>query len=462
MGLVAVLAATRPSPGGAEKPPTVSIVEQRAVQMTYPDGRREFCCFELTGDPLVVKHVRGEAEGSAYVVDSRGGVKMPPPPKAVLKRTGRVPPQDVACWPISTILLDGHTLWVALEAVARPGIQCYIDMPPAPWRVLSGGDPYEGGVWQIDLAGLSHKHFTAGTGLPDDLVCRQPKDGFPLPEEIVFGPVVTAISLEGQRIVFSTRNGSRVLYIPETGIWETVRSGERETLLGLLAAKKRGVALLYAIQRLGILREKRAVPGLLDLLEAGRYDAMEALIAINDPSAEERLEALAEKPEIETRQLARAVLLGMRTPFGQPVGGLAFRLLTRENPNWAEACTTVILEIRNVSDSPRAFAYENVSLLPPQIEPHIVQADGTPVPAQPAQRGQRRLLEIARGDVGQVFGQLDFLAPGTYRVGCRVTGSAGAAEKASAVKAPPAATIWQGEVRTNEILVEILPPRSRR
>jgi hypothetical protein len=197
----------------------------KVLEVTTSDGRKRFCWFEAKCDPLVRKHVLGQIDQQEYQLSTMG-TKMPSDPELVFKTGHRMPNEDVPCWQVAATAATGGDLWIALYPIFKPRVLWWIGDPPHPHHVASGGDPYEGGIVRVDLRTMATQRWTSAGGLPPELVCHDAKDGEPLPETIVLGAVVSKIVLEGDHVVFTTRNNSQVRFGPAKKAWTPLRSVE--------------------------------------------------------------------------------------------------------------------------------------------------------------------------------------------------------------------------------------------
>jgi len=339
----------------------------RVLEIDVPGQEKRFCSFEAKGDPLVQKHILGQLDDEQYLL-FKLGAEMPPAPEMLLRTGKEMPAEDVPCWRVSAArVIDGH-LWVALAGIARPKVVWWTGEPPHPHYTASGGDPYEGGILRVDLETMAVKRWTSADGLPKELVCHDAEAGLPLPPEVVFGAVVTEIRREGERLVFTTRNSSRVLFDPRKEAWTVERAGEPKDLLRLLGPSPENRPYrACAVAQLGALRAKEAIPALIEILggqpatpgDDHRHGAMEALIAIDAAEAVEGLLPLTRNENLYVRRYALAVIQSVQTPFGKPIAGLRFRLTTRRNPFGAGDTISHVIGVQNVTDHEIVLRYRD-------------------------------------------------------------------------------------------------------
>ncbi|HUT11762.1 MAG TPA: hypothetical protein VMY42_14775 [Thermoguttaceae bacterium] len=437
----------------------------KVLEIDVPGEEKRLCWFEAKGDPLVEKHVLRQIGDEAYLL-FKLDAKMPPAPEMLLRTGKEMPAEDVPCWRVSAVRLIDGDLWVALIGIARPKMTWWTGEPPHPHHTRSGGDPYEGGILRVDLETMAVKRWTSEGGLPKELVCHDTDMSEPLPPEILFGAVVTDIGQQGDQLIFTTRNSSRVLLDPQKEAWTVEQAGEPKDLLRLLgpAAANRPYRA-YAVGQLGVLRAKEAVPTLIEILANGlpnsgadqqRHAAMEALIAIDDPSAVEGLRPLAGSENLYIRRYAEAVILSLKTPLGKPVAGLRFRLTTRRNPFQVGSSISHVIDVQNVADHEIILRYRDPWPRSPDLVLQIRREDGSEIVRLPEENYRSEIRVIKPGQVERIFRWTEPLPPGRYRLRYQITIPEEYAKK-NARATDPGPT-WHGSVTTNEITVEVLPP----
>ncbi|MFC1806253.1 hypothetical protein ACFL09_04645, partial [Planctomycetota bacterium] len=389
-------------------------------------------------------------------------------PSLVFRRGPKPPAKDVPCWPLAFAASIGGDLWVALAPVPKPKRLMWTGMPPHPHHSVSGGDPWEGGVFQIDVATHRGEHWTSANGLPEALVCRDTAGGDPLPPELAFGAVVRDIRAEGDRVAFTTRNGSKALCDPRLGTWTVVRSGEPKALMDFVRSPRHHLAKGYAVRRLGALRAREAVALLVEILggsptSAGtdhRFPAMQALIDIGDKTCIARLEPLARGKALRTAQFARATIQELETDFGEPVNGLAFRLTSFWEPCPAGEGLTAHLDVRNAADHPIALCYDDPWPLSPHLILHLVSEDGTRIRRKLADRHRTKVHVLQPGEVKRLSRPVSAPPPGAYRLHYVVSIPEEFARAIVERRRLRYHHPWAGEAVTNTIPLRILPSRA--
>lgn len=464
--LVLWLAAAAVAEAGQAK-----VVDGRVVEVAQPGGRRLFCWFELDGDKLIRDYVLGRMDELGYEI-SRMGAKMPPAPSLALRTGPKPPAKDIPCWPVAAAATIGDDLWVALAPVPQPKRLMWIGMPPHPHHRVSGGDPWEGGIFQIDPVTRQGKHWASANGLPGALVCHDSGGGQPLPRELAVGAVVQGIRAEGGRVAFTTRNGSKALCDRRLGQWTVVRSGEPKALMDFVRSPRHHLAKGYAIRRLGTLRATEAVPLLVEILggsptSAGtdhRFPAMEALIDIGDKACIARLEPLARSENLRTAQFARATIQELQTGFGEPVNGLAFRLTSFWEPCPAGEGLTAYLDVRNAADHPIALCYDDPWPLSPHLILHLVREDGMRVQRTLADRHRTKVHVLEPDEIKRLSRSVSAPAPGTYRLHYVVSipeeFARTVVERRRIRYHRDLPHAWTGEAVTNAIPLRVLPSRA--
>ena len=392
---------------------------------------------------------------------------MPPDPEVMFKTSDRMPAEDIPCWESAAIgVIDGD-LWIALHPIFKPRVLSYIGMPPHPWHVLGGGDPYEGGIVCVDLKTMATQRWTSADGLPPELVCRDAKA--PLPERIVLGAVVSEIGREGDQLVFTTRNNSRVRFEPAKKAWTAVRAGEPEDLLELLRGGQSNFFYReYAIGQLGRLRATCAIPTLVEILasrptSAGmehRIPAAEALIAIDDKSAIKHLRPLTGHELLLTRQYARGVIQAIETHYGRPVEGLRFRLTTHGDPSPTGGNIDVCIWVRNVSDREIPFRHRDYWPLSPHLILKIRREDGSAIQRETDQSRRHETYVLKPGEVVRLHRYVDPLPPGRYHIKYQISIPVQYEQLPYGQRRPR--DTWRGTATTNEIAVEVLKPSEDR
>lgn len=444
--------------GGADA--SMWVVDSRYVEVTASSGAKTYCWLELTGDALIRRYVLGEIRSDTYML-TKMGAEMPAPPMLTVRPAGPPPGADVPRWRIAAAAKVGEVLWLYVAPVPRPRVTVWIGMPPHPWRQRSGGDPYEGGVVRVDLAGGKAEGWTSENGLPDALVCHDGQDVTTASGDASWGPVVREIVAADGKIAFTTHYGSRVACDPAGQGWKVLQDGEPAVLAAILQQWKIDARAVWATRRAGVIRCREAVPHLVAALGGchelgGRegdmaFAAKDALIAIGDASCAAELQRIAEGAHRTAANCATAAAQHLTVPFSEPVAGLSVRLIATEAFPLLGGGGNVEVQVKNTSDRPLAFYYNKHYANSPHLAGEIRSADGSVTEVRPGEDlfASREVLEP--GQVVTIHRPIDPHPAGRYVVRYRIDIPEVAARDWQKADDKSPIKVWWGSIQTNEV-----------
>ena len=438
---------------------TAKIYDSKIIEVNNPGGQNQYYWFEAKCDPLIKKYIFKEIDISEYMLPTMGS-KRPASPEMIL-HTEKIVPEDTPFWSISASQIIDNHLWIALLPIRQPRVTWYIGMPPHPHHI-EAPDPYEGGIVCIDLITNELVRWTSKNGLPAQLVCREVEQ---LPEELIWGNVITAIQAIENQVIFKTRNGSEVHFEYQKKNWDCIYSGESKPLIELIRNPKiYYVVQNYAIQRLGELRSIDAIPVLVTILgsqpsNAGsdhRSEARDALIEIGEKSLTKELEMLSESNDSMIKRYSRAVINGIHAQFSEPVNGLRFKILTKDDPVSEGNYIGIDIKIMNITENTITFKYKDFNLRSFHLVLEITNEEGIIIPriAKTDDTPQRTdNIEIEPVKTVSVYRSIEPLPIGKYKIRYHIDIPKEYAEEA--IRKYNKKNVWYGTLTTNEISINV-------
>lgn len=438
---------------------TVKIYDSKIIEVNNPDGQKQYYWFEVKCDPLIKKYLLKEIDISEYIL-TRMGSKRPVAPEMIL-RTERNIPNDTPFWSISSAQIIDNHLWIAFLPIRQPRVVWYVSMPPHPHHI-EAPDPYEGGIVCLDLTRNELVRWTSKNGLPTQLVCREVEQ---LPEELIWGNVITTIQASDNIIIFKTRNDSEVHFEYQKKNWDCIYSGESKPLIELIRDPTiYYVVQNYAIQRLGELHSIDAIPVLVNILgshpsNAGsdhRPEARDALIEIGEKSLTKELEMLSESNDLMIKRYSRAVLNAIHVHFSDPVNGLRFKIMTLDDPVSEGDYFGIDIKIVNITENTITFKYRNFDRRSFHLILEITNEEGKIIPRNANKDSMPQRIDnikIEPGETASINRSIEPLPAGKYKIKYHIDIPKEYAEEAA--REYNQKDVWYGTVITNEISINV-------